>query len=146
VWRACYGRARYQQRYRQGCIARDGSSQQSGLGGGLGWSIIDNSTDPPRLDGDYVRDEAEQVRYMEELSAIFAEEGVDLVFWFTFTATAWCTTAVRAVTWTWPPMAWCDYILFHGISHSWEAKTDCVVLGIRWPSLPGYQRPGDPQD
>lgn len=36
-----------------------------------------------------------------------------------------------------------DYVLFHGVSHSWEAETDCVVLGIRWPSVPGYQRPGD---
>jgi quercetin dioxygenase-like cupin family protein len=36
-----------------------------------------------------------------------------------------------------------DYILFHGVSHSWEAETDCVVLGIRWPSVPGYQHPGD---
>ena len=31
-----------------------------------------------------------------------------------------------------------DYIVFHGISHSWEAETDCVVLGIRWPSILGY--------
>jgi hypothetical protein len=35
-----------------------------------------------------------------------------------------------------------DYILFHGVSHSWEAETDCVVLGVRWPSIPGYQPPG----
>jgi hypothetical protein len=34
-----------------------------------------------------------------------------------------------------------DYIVFHGISHSWEAETDCVVVGIRWPSVPGYQPP-----
>jgi hypothetical protein len=52
--------------------------------GGMGWAIIDDSTDPPRLDGDYQRDESEQVRYLEELNAIFAEEGVDLAFWFTF--------------------------------------------------------------
>jgi len=32
----------------------------------------DDSTDPPRLDGDYVRDESEQVRYLEELHGIFA--------------------------------------------------------------------------
>jgi hypothetical protein len=42
----------------------------------MGWAIIDASTDPLRLDGDYVRDEAEQVRYLEELTAIFAAEGV----------------------------------------------------------------------
>lgn len=38
-----------------------------------------------------------------------------------------------------------DYILFHGISHSWEAETDCTVLGVRWPSIPGYQSPRDCQ-
>jgi hypothetical protein len=31
-----------------------------------------------------VRDESEQVRYLEELHGIFAAEGVDLAFWFTF--------------------------------------------------------------
>jgi len=38
-----------------------------------------------------------------------------------------------------------DYVVFHGVSHSWEAETDCVVVGIRWPSIPGYQSPGDAQ-
>src|SRR5262250_3905309 len=46
--------------------------------------LIDVSSGPPRLDGDYVRDESEQVRYLEELTATFAGEGVDLAFWFTF--------------------------------------------------------------
>jgi hypothetical protein len=32
-----------------------------------------------------------------------------------------------------------DYVVFHGISHSWEAETDCVVVGVRWPSVPGYE-------
>lgn len=63
-----------------GCCGYSGAGDR----GGMGWAIIDVSTDPPRLDGDYVRDEAEQVRYLEELNAIFAEEGVDLAFWFTF--------------------------------------------------------------
>ena len=36
-----------------------------------------------------------------------------------------------------------DYVVFQGISHSWEAETDCVIVGVRWPSLPGYQSPGD---
>jgi quercetin dioxygenase-like cupin family protein len=38
-----------------------------------------------------------------------------------------------------------DYIVFHGIGHSWEAETDCITVGIRWPSIPGYQSPGDIQ-
>jgi hypothetical protein len=63
-----------------GCCAYAGAGDR----GGMGWAIIDDSTDPPRLDGDYVRDEWEQVRYLEELNVIFAEEGVDLAFWFTF--------------------------------------------------------------
>ena len=36
-----------------------------------------------------------------------------------------------------------DYIVFQGVSHSWEAETDCVVVGVRWPSVPGYGPPGD---
>ncbi|NVI87171.1 signal peptidase I [Actinomadura sp. BRA 177] len=34
-----------------------------------------------------------------------------------------------------------DYVVFHGISHSWEAEQDSVVLAVRWPSLPSYQYP-----
>ncbi len=63
-----------------GCCGYAGAGDR----GGMGWAVLDDSTDPPRLDGDYVRDEAEQVRYLEELNAVFAEEGVDLAFWFTF--------------------------------------------------------------
>ena len=63
-----------------GCCGYAGAGDR----GGMGWAMIDDSADPPRLDGDYVRDEAEQVRYLEELNAVFAEEGVDLAFWFTF--------------------------------------------------------------
>jgi hypothetical protein len=63
-----------------GCCGYAGAADR----GGMGWAIIDGSTDPPRLDGDYRRDESEQTRYLEELSTIFAEEGVDLAFWFTF--------------------------------------------------------------
>jgi hypothetical protein len=63
-----------------GCCCYAGAADR----GGMGWAIIDESADPPRLDGDYIRDEAEQVRYLADLHAIFAEEGVDLAFWFTF--------------------------------------------------------------
>jgi hypothetical protein len=31
-----------------------------------------------------------------------------------------------------------DYLVFHGISHSWEAEEASVVVAIRWPSVPGY--------
>jgi hypothetical protein len=54
--------------------------------GGMGWAIVDYVADPPRLDGDYTRDEGEQVRYFNELTAVFRAAGVDLAFWFTFAA------------------------------------------------------------
>ena len=63
-----------------GCCGYAGAADR----GGTGWAIIEPDADPPRLDGDYARDEAEQVRYMQELHAIFSAERVDLAFWFTF--------------------------------------------------------------
>jgi hypothetical protein len=38
-----------------------------------------------------------------------------------------------------------DYVVFHGISHSWQAETHSTVLGVRWPSIPGYQTTVDRQ-
>jgi hypothetical protein len=31
-----------------------------------------------------------------------------------------------------------DYVVFRTGGHSWQAEQDSVVLGIRWPSVPGY--------
>ena len=31
-----------------------------------------------------------------------------------------------------------DYLVFHGLNHTWEAEEASVVVSIRWPSLPGY--------
>jgi hypothetical protein len=31
-----------------------------------------------------------------------------------------------------------DYVVFHGLSHSWYAAEESVVVAIRWPSVPGY--------
>jgi hypothetical protein len=31
-----------------------------------------------------------------------------------------------------------DYVVFHGVGHSWLAEEDSVVAVVRWPSLPGY--------
>lgn len=31
-----------------------------------------------------------------------------------------------------------DYVLFHGVSHTWHAEEDSIVVMVRWPSLPGY--------
>jgi hypothetical protein len=35
-----------------------------------------------------------------------------------------------------------DYVVFHGIGHSWHAEEESVVITIRWPSIPGYAVPG----
>jgi hypothetical protein len=31
-----------------------------------------------------------------------------------------------------------DYVVFHGLSHSWYAEEASVVVAVRWPSVPGY--------
>jgi hypothetical protein len=31
-----------------------------------------------------------------------------------------------------------DYIVFHGVNHTWEAEEPSVVVSVRWPSLPGF--------
>lgn len=31
-----------------------------------------------------------------------------------------------------------DYVVFHGVGHSWYAEEESVILGVRWPSVPGY--------
>ena len=33
-----------------------------------------------------------------------------------------------------------DYVVFHGVSHTWQAEEESVVVSIRWPSLPGYDQ------
>jgi hypothetical protein len=63
-----------------GCCTYRGAAER----GGMGWAIVDYEADPPRLDGDYTRDEDEQARYLREMLALFDEEGVDAAFWFTF--------------------------------------------------------------
>ncbi|HEY1619105.1 MAG TPA: hypothetical protein VGG25_15900 [Streptosporangiaceae bacterium] len=64
-----------------GCCAYAGAADR----GGLGWDIVDyDESGAATLRGEYQRDEAEQVRYLREVSQVFAEEGLDLAFWFTF--------------------------------------------------------------
>jgi hypothetical protein len=31
-----------------------------------------------------------------------------------------------------------DYVVFHGVDHSWFAEEESVIVGVRWPSVPGY--------
>ncbi len=63
-----------------GCCTFAGASER----GGSGWLILDRDVDPPALDGDYERDEGEQVRYFNELMDIYDAEEVDSAFWFSF--------------------------------------------------------------
>ncbi|MGO9077917.1 MAG: signal peptidase I [Streptosporangiaceae bacterium] len=34
-----------------------------------------------------------------------------------------------------------DYVVFHGVDHSWHAEEESIVVGVRWPSVPGYAVP-----
>lgn len=34
-----------------------------------------------------------------------------------------------------------DYVVFDGVDHSWHSEEESVVLGVRWPSVPGYAVP-----
>ncbi|MEU0388445.1 hypothetical protein [Streptomyces chartreusis] len=63
-----------------GCCTYRGAGNR----GGRGWMIVDREHRPPRLDGDYLRDEQEQATHLGELLHIFEQEDVDSAFWFTF--------------------------------------------------------------
>ena len=34
-----------------------------------------------------------------------------------------------------------DYVVFDRVDHSWYAEEESVILGVRWPSVPGYAVP-----
>ncbi|MEW1912711.1 hypothetical protein AB0442_30470 [Kitasatospora sp. NPDC085895] len=63
-----------------GCCTYAGAGDR----GGLGWDVIDRTAQPPAVRAGLVRDEQEQVRYLQELLPVFEEEGVDAAFWFTW--------------------------------------------------------------
>jgi hypothetical protein len=66
-----------------GCTTYKGAADRGARGG----EIIEWDKDtikPLRLNGDSIRDEAEQARYVRELLEIFTAEGVDSAFVFTF--------------------------------------------------------------
>ena len=64
-----------------GCATFQGAADKGASGGMI--VEYDNNT-PIRLDGDYIRDEAEQATYLRELLDIFTTEGVDTAFVNTF--------------------------------------------------------------
>jgi hypothetical protein len=63
-----------------GCCTYRGAAER----GGNGWAIVKGHGENQRLDGDYVRDETEQVAYLRELLEIYQRHGIDTAFWFTF--------------------------------------------------------------
>jgi hypothetical protein len=64
-----------------GCATHRGAAAKGTRGG----MIVEwDGARPVRLDGDYVRDEQEQVAYLRELLELFEAEGVDTAFAYTF--------------------------------------------------------------
>jgi hypothetical protein len=63
-----------------GCCTYRGAAEA----GGMGWGIVDYTTTPHTINGDYVRDESVQVQYFHELMDVFEAEGAHGAFWFTF--------------------------------------------------------------
>ncbi len=64
-----------------GCCTYQGAENA----GAMGWAIMENSEHaPPRLNGDYIRDEGLQARELTDLLTILDGEGVEGAFVFTF--------------------------------------------------------------
>jgi hypothetical protein len=65
-----------------GCATYKGAADKGARGGMIvEW---DDTITPLRLDGDYTRDETEQVTYLRELLGVFEDVGVDTAFVYTF--------------------------------------------------------------
>ncbi|HEX5493205.1 MAG TPA: hypothetical protein VFX70_01345 [Mycobacteriales bacterium] len=89
--------------------------------GGMGWAIIEDTT-PPRLDGDYVRDEGVQARELTDLLGIVDRAGVDGAFVFTF--------VMPAATYSDDPRFDLD-MASYGLVKSFSDRT-----GTTYPDLP----------
>ena len=63
-----------------GCCTYRGAGDR----GAGGWMILEREGEDQRLNGDYVRDEGEQVSYLLKLLEIYERHGIDTAFWFTF--------------------------------------------------------------
>ena len=63
-----------------GCSTYRGAADR----GGMGWMIVDVKSDPPVIPGTFERDEEEQVRYLNDMLAVYEAEGIDSAFWHTF--------------------------------------------------------------
>jgi hypothetical protein len=63
-----------------GCCTYRGAADR----GASGWTIVKGEGERQQLDGEYVRDEIEQVQYLRELLDVFERQGISTAFWFTF--------------------------------------------------------------
>ena len=99
--RATRSRPRTQPTPRQYCGVLGAQDQ-----GGSGYDISDLTTDPPRLDRKYVRDEALQARELTETLAIFDDAGVDGAFVHTFIQPPNAYNADPRFDFDWPATAW----------------------------------------
>jgi hypothetical protein len=81
-----------------GCCTYQGADDK----GGYGWAIVDRGKDPPRLKGQYVRDEEVQSKYLLDLLQIFEEEGMTARSFSPSSAPPTPTTTTRNSIWTWP--------------------------------------------
>ncbi|WP_322770356.1 hypothetical protein [Frankia sp. Cr1] len=71
-----------------GCCTYRGAAAAGGRGFAIvDYPVSDRSGTLPRLNGDYLRDEAEQTRELTELLTIFDHAGVDATFVMTFVMT-----------------------------------------------------------
>lgn len=68
-----------------GCTTHRGAADKGARGGNI---VVWDGPRPVGLDGEYVRSEAEQAAYVRELVDLFAAEGVDSTFAFTFASYA----------------------------------------------------------
>ncbi len=66
-----------------GCSTFRGAADRGARGGMI---VEYDNNEPIRLDGDYIRDEAEQATYLRELLEIFTAEGIDTAFVNTFSS------------------------------------------------------------
>jgi hypothetical protein len=70
-----------------GCCTYRGTADAGGRGFAiLDYSVSARDSTPPRLNGDYLRDESEQARELTEMLTIFDHAGIDATFMMTFVA------------------------------------------------------------
>ncbi|WP_347404447.1 hypothetical protein [Streptomyces sp. MST-110588] len=110
--------------------------------GGAGWYVA-REPDGVTLKPDLVRDEGEQVRYLDDLLPVFEEEGVDSLFWFSFagysTPHRTCGPdedlasygivkllddpgAVPAAARTYPGLPWEPKLAFHALARHYQTR------------------------